>query len=284
MNGNVIEILMRKFPTPKNAIVLIAACALWLCATVTFGQNPVPHEASDAASAPDAAPSVKSALPALGPLFSAVGAGAPPAPWRVVGLPKSHKPLTQFDIVPLDGHSVLRVLSDHSYANLVHDLPDFSLTPGMQLHWRWRLDQPLRQTDLRQRAGDDSPLKVCALFDLPIEQLGFVERNLLRMGRSVSGEKLPAATLCYVWDATLAPGTLLDNAFTHRMRMMVLDSGEQHLGQWMDHKRDLAADFHRAFGAESPTVPPLLAVLVGADSDNTGGHSLGYVGDITLAP
>ena len=202
----------------------------------------------------------------------------------MVGLPKAKKPLTRFDITPVDGRPVLRVQTDRSYANLVHDLPDFALAPGMQLRWRWRLDQPLQGTDLRQRQGDDSPLKVCALFDMPLERLGFVERNLLNVARSVSGEKLPSATLCYVWDATLAPGTLLHNAFSHRLRMIVLDSGEAHLGQWVTHTQDLAADFRRAFGEESATVPPLQAVLVGADADNTGGRSLAYVGDVTLSP
>lgn len=269
---------LNRFPSPRsislNAIFLIAACALWACATAAFGQTSAPVEAPAA---------VSSAAPHLS-LFSSAGGTEPPVPWRVVALPKGHKPLTRFDITPLDGHPVLRVQTDHSYANLVHDLPDLALAPGMHLIWRWRLDQPLRQADLRQRTGDDSPLKVCALFDLPIEQLGFVERNLLRAARSVSGEYLPAATLCYVWDATLPPGTLLHNAFTHRMRMIVLDSGEQHLGQWVAHRQDLAADFHRAFGDESATLPPLHAVLVGADSDNTADHSLAYVGDITLSP
>ena len=202
----------------------------------------------------------------------------------MVGLPKKNKPLTHFDIVPMDGQRVLRVDADHSYANLVHDLPGIALAPGTQLRWRWRLDQPLSETDLRHRAGDDSPLKVCALFDMPLEKIGFVERNLLRVARSASGEKLPAATLCYVWDATLPAGTLLNNAFTQRLRMIVLDSGELHLGQWFTHTQDLAADLRRAFGNESATLPPLDAVLVGADSDNTAGHSLGYVGDVTLSP
>jgi Protein of unknown function (DUF3047) len=260
----------------RLATVLIAACALSICATATFSQNHVPPDGPAAASA-------QPARPLLTP-FSSAGSAVLPAPWRVVGLPNGNKPLTHFDIAPIDGRPVLRVQTDRSYANLVHDLPDFGLTPGMQLHWRWRLDQPLHGTDLRQRQGDDSPLKVCALFDMPIEQLGFVERNLLRMARSVSGEKLPAATLCYVWDAALAPGTLLHNAFSHRVRMIVLDSGAAHLGQWVMHSQDLAADFHRAFGQESATVPPLQAVLVGADSDNTGGHSLAYVGDVTLSP
>lgn len=258
-----------------NAIFSIASCALCYCATAAFAQGNGPLEA----------PAASLARPALylSPFTSASGA-VPPTPWRVVGLPKGNKPLTHFDIIPLDGHPVLRVQTDRSYANLVHDLPDFALAPGMQLRWRWRLDQPLQGTDLRQRAGDDSPLKVCALFDLPIEQLSFVERNLLRVARSVSGEELPAATLCYVWDATLATGTLLHNAFTHRVRMIVVDSGEQRLGQWVAHKQDLAADFRRAFGQESATVPPLLAVLVGADADNTGSYSLGYVEGVTLSP
>lgn len=216
--------------------------------------------------------------------FSTAATGEPPAPWRVLGLPNAHKPLTRFDITPVDGQPVLRVLADRSYANLVHDLPNLVPVPGTQLRWRWRLDQPLREADLRRRDGDDSALKVCVLFDMPLERLGVVERNLLRAGRSLSGENLPSATLCYVWDNALAPGTLLHNAFSHRLRMIVVDSGEQRLGQWVSHTRDLAADFQRAFGEESTTLQPLQALLVGADADNTGGHSLGYVGDVTLSP
>jgi Protein of unknown function (DUF3047) len=229
------------------------------------------------------------AQPAQAPIqqpspFSSASAGEPPAPWRVVGLPMGHKPLTRFDITPIDGQRVLRVQTDRSYANLVHDLPHLVPAPGTQLHWRWRLDQPLRDTDLRRREGDDTALKVCLLFDMPLAGLGLVERNMLRAGRTLSGENLPSATLCYVWDHMLAPGTLLHNAFSHRLRMMVVDSGDQQLGQWRAHTRDVAADFQRAFGEESATLAPLQALLVGADADNTGGHSLGYVGDVTLSP
>jgi hypothetical protein len=229
------------------------------------------------------------AQPAQAPIqpltaFSSSSGGEPPAPWRVVALPMGRKPLTRFDITPIDGQRVLRVQTDRSYANLVHDLPNLVAAPGTQLRWRWRLDQPLRDTDLRRREGDDTALKVCLLFDMQMERLGLMERNMLRAGRSLSGENLPSATLCYVWDHLLAPGTLLHNAFSHRLRMMVVDSGEQQLGQWRTHTRDVAADFQRAFGEESATLPPLQALLVGADADNTGGHSLGYVGDVTLSP
>ncbi|MBK7991225.1 MAG: DUF3047 domain-containing protein [Comamonadaceae bacterium] len=216
--------------------------------------------------------------------FSEATGSKLPSPWRVVGLPGSSKPFTRFDLVPLDDQTVLRVLADHSYANLVHDLPDVVVTRGIQLRWRWRLDQPLPDADLRRRETDDTALKVCLLFNAPAENLGALEQGLLGVARAISGEKLPAATLCYVWDHTLPVGTLLDNAFTSRIRMIVVDSGTKALGQWVSHQRDVTADFNRAFGREFPTLPPLEGVAVGADADNTGGHSVGFVGDVTLSP
>ena len=213
--------------------------------------------------------------------FSSAAEGPPPAPWRVVGLPgNTKKPLTQFDIVQLGADRVLRVHADRSYANLTHALAP--KTTGHVLRWRWRLDQPITHADLHTKGGDDTPVKVCALFDLPLDHLGFVERNLLRLARSASGEHLPGATLCYVWDQKLAAGSELPNAFTQRMRYLVLDSVTSPLHQWVVHSRDLNADFLHSFGTESSTVPPLLAIAVGADADNTGESSLAYVGDISL--
>lgn len=220
---------------------------------------------------------------ALAP-FSSSSGEQPPAPWRVVGVPGDKIPLTIYSIADMDGRKVLRVETSKSYGNLVHDLSAVLAEAGSRLRWRWRLDEPLRGADLRRREGDDSPLKVCALFDMPLAKLGLIERNVLRLARAASGEKLPSATLCYVWDSALATGTLLANAYTARVRIMVVNSGEQRLGQWVSHERDLAADFQRAFGEESDTLPPLQAVLVGGDADNTGGRSLGWVGDVTLSP
>jgi hypothetical protein len=220
---------------------------------------------------------------ALVPFSSAITNQAP-APWRVVGVPSGKIPLTNFSMADIDGRKVLRVATSKSYANLVHDMPLGATAEGLRLKWRWRLDDALQGADLHTRQGDDSPLKVCVLFDMPLEKLGLIERNLFRMARSASSEKLPSATLCYVWDDKLNPATLLLNAYTSRVRMIVVTSGHQHLGQWIVQSRNLAADFRQSFGAESDTLPPMLAILVGGDADNTGGHSLGYVDDIRLEP
>lgn len=216
--------------------------------------------------------------------FSSATTDQPPAPWRVVGVPGGKIPITSFSVADIDGRKVLRVAASKSYGNLVHDLPLGATAAGLRLNWRWRLDDALQGADLHTRQGDDTSLKVCVLFDMPLEKLGLIERNLFRMARAASSEKLPSATLCYVWDEKLNPATLLPNAYTSRVRMIVATSGHQHLGLWIVQSRDLAADFRKAFGAESDALPPMLAILVGGDADNTGGHSLGYVDDVRLEP
>ncbi|NBQ85901.1 MAG: DUF3047 domain-containing protein, partial [Betaproteobacteria bacterium] len=78
--------------------------------------------------------------------------------------------------------------------------------------------------------------------------------------------------------------TALANVHSKRVRYLVLQGPEAPLGQWRTEQRAVAADFLRLFGEESPTVPPVLAIAVGADSDNTRGRSLSFVGDIRWTP
>lgn len=213
--------------------------------------------------------------------FGAPGA-APAPPWRVVGLPKQSKPFTTFSVVELDGKPALKIDADKSYGNLVE--PMKWLTASAHLSWRWRVEQLLDADDLRIKEGDDTAVKVCVLFDLPIDNLPFGERMVMRYARSQTSDFLPGATVCYVWDAHLPVGTMLDSPFTRRLRYMVLESGSAKVGRWVAQRRDVAADFLRLFGDERSTVPTIVGIAVGADADNTQGHSLAYVRDLKLEP
>lgn len=210
---------------------------------------------------------------ALSPL-----AAAPP--WRLVGLAHQTKPFTQFSMVEHDGRHALRIEADRSYGNLVH-----ALAPTQALHhlaWHWQVDLPNTAADLRQRSGEDMAVRVCALFDTPLERLSWIDRGLLKAMRLRSGEAVPPASLCYVWDSRLEPGTLVESPFTRRVRFIVLRGPESPPHRWADERRDLDADFIRAFGDESKEVPPLIGVAVGADADNTGLHTLAYLSDLAL--
>jgi hypothetical protein len=194
--------------------------------------------------------------------------------WRFVGLPS--RPATRIERVELDGEAALRVETAAGYGQWLHEFKPMA-AQAQPIEWQWRLDQRNDAADLRTRAGDDASLRVCAMFALPDAQVPFEERLLLRIARARSAEPLPAATLCYVWDAHLSAGTVLPNAYSGRVRYLVVEDGSSPLGRWRTQRRDLGADFLRVFGDESSVVPPLAALAIGADGDNTGRASLGYL-------
>jgi hypothetical protein len=194
-------------------------------------------------------------------------------------VPGQSAPTPHFAVTDIDGRRVLREQSDAAYGNLVHPRED---TRAGTLSWRWRVDRAVAGVDLRRKEGDDTALKVCALFDMPLGDVPFLERQLQRLASSRAGERLPTATLCYVWDSSLPAGTLLANAYSKRVRYLVTQGTQGATGRWIEERRDLAADFLRAFGDESREVPPLSAVAIGADTDNTGSSSLGHVEALRL--
>lgn len=222
------------------------------------------------------------AVAADGGLAPLVGPGGlPPPPWRVIGMPAQRKPLTHFAVVALDGERVLQVEAMRSYGNLVHE----TLLEGREHHalsWRWRVDEGLPAADLRRRATEDVPVRVCAMFDLPLAAVPFIERQILRAVRLGTPDDPPGASVCYVWDAKLPPGSALVSPFTRRIRYIVLRGPESPWQEWRTESRDVSADFLNLFGDEAKDVPPLIGVAVGADADNTQGRSLAYVADVVL--
>lgn len=216
-------------------------------------------------------------------IVSAEAGVAPAAPWVFAGLPDQQLPATRFSVHGLPGQPVLRVQAQASYGNLVHRLAG---AEAGALVWRWRVERALQGADLRTRQGDDVALKVCALFDLPPDALPFWERQLLRLAESRAGQRLPTATLCYVWDPAWPAESIVPNAYSGRVRYLTLGGAPQ---AWHSVSRDLAADFLRAFGDEwrakpgAPT-PPLQAIAIGADADNTRGQSLAFITGLALRP
>lgn len=199
--------------------------------------------------------------------------------WREAKLPQQKFPPTRYAIETVDGRPALRMDADGSYGNLVHELRTDA--QGLTLSWRWRVDRFANDADLRSKEGDDNAAKVCVFFDLPLERVPFVERQLLRLARSKTGEALPAATVCYVWDRQIAAGSAVPNPYSRRMRYLVLRSAET--GRWHEEKRDVAADFLKLFVDEASSAPAVIGVALGADADNTKGRSLAFVADPVLS-
>jgi hypothetical protein len=213
--------------------------------------------------------------------FSTAPPGPAPAPWHFSTLP--NKKPTTFEVLRQDGRTVLQVQADDSYGNLVHPV-HVALDAGTALAWRWRVERFVEGADLRSRLRDDGAAKLCVFFDLPTGLLPFGERARLALARSATGEDVPSEALCYVWDEKEAQGASMANAFTQRIRMVVLESGPTAVpGTWLSEHRNLLADYQSAFGREAGGLQPdVVGVAISADADNTGGHGLAYFADLDL--
>jgi hypothetical protein len=216
-----------------------------------------------------------------------LSAGAGKDGWRFVGLPhKPEIPATRFETGQAEGVAGVRVSTRSSYGAWK--------SPAGILQWRWRLDQALsggvRAADIQRKDGDDAALKVCVLFDHPLDRVPLGERALLRLARALSAQELPTATVCYVWDPAQAREASGSNPYTRRVRYLVLQGQGAPLQRWVSESRNLAADFARLFGDELPpgsapgAVPWVSAVLIGADSDNTQADSSGWVAQLGWRP
>ena len=191
--------------------------------------------------------------------------GAMPAPWRVEQL-DAKVPPTRYRLREWDGVHAVEAHAVKSMALLARPLQvDLGNTPV--LCWRWRIDAPLKSADMTQKSGDDYAARVYLSFEVPAETLSFGTRMGLGLARALRGDQVPDAAVNYIWDNRHAVGTWQPNAYTDRARMLVLRSGGAEAGRWVDERRDVAADFQRAFG-HAPA--RLTGLAIASDTDNTG--------------
>ena len=188
-----------------------------------------------------------------------------PAPWKVERLSEKHPP-TRYALRRWDGVIAIEAHADKSMALLGRPVAvDLKKTPI--LCWQWRIDAPVASADMTTKSGDDYAARVYLTFSVPPEQLGLGTRAKLALARSIYGDQVPDAALNYVWDNRHPVGTLQDNAYTDRARMLVLRSGAARAGAWVHERRNVLKDFRRAFGDAGGQLGGL---AVASDTDNTG--------------
>jgi len=127
--------------------------------------------------------------------------------------------------------------------------------------------------------NDDAPLRIMVAFDGNKSTLSLKEKMNFELANFISGQEMPYATLMYIWSGKTPVDTILDNARTSRIKMIVVDSGQEHLGEWRLHERDLSADYQKAYG-EAPG--KIIGVALLTDTDNTHSETRAYYGDIEL--
>ncbi|MBU3624831.1 DUF3047 domain-containing protein [Polynucleobacter sp. JS-Safj-400b-B2] len=147
------------------------------------------------------------------------------------------------------------------------------------LQWEWKALSPIVNADNADGYTDDAPLRILVAFDGNKSKLPLKEKMTFEMANLISGQEMPYATLMYIWSGKSPIDSIITNAHTARIKMIVVDSGWDNLGEWHKHQRDLAADYKRAYG-EAPG--EIIGIALLTDTDNTKSETRAFYGDIEL--
>jgi hypothetical protein len=206
-------------------------------------------------------------------------AGSLPRDWRTFSPAPKAAP-TVYTLVRDADRMVLRADAHRSMSSLIRVLRvDLAQTPILQ--WQWRISRVVAAADIDTKAGDDYAARLYVLFDYDATRLPLVTRLKIKLAKLFYGVDVPAAALNYVWDNRHPIGTLRPNAYTERVRMLVVESGNAHADKWRTETRDVAADFRAAFGEEPPAV---VSLAIASDTDNTGEDVTAWYGDMRFLP
>jgi len=188
----------------------------------------------------------------------------------------SGKTLTRYTLVARQGTTVLQADANGAASGLVHD-GDIDLAKTPVAEWRWMVQAPIAGADNSVGDKEDAPARLVFFFDGRSSNLSIGERAEA-LAASAAGEKLPYATLMYIWTNSAPVGTVIANPHTSRVQMIVVGS---EAGKWQSLRRNVVSDFQKAFH-EAPGKLTGYGILT--DTDNTGGTARAWYGDIRFRP
>ncbi len=210
--------------------------------------------------------------------FSAAEAGAGlPSGWEPLVFPKIEKH-TDYALVTDDGSTVVKATSNAAASGLTRKI-DIDLKKFPIMHWRWKVDNVIRKSDVNSKAGDDYAARIYVTFAYEPDKVSFGKKLKYKAGRAILGQDIPIAAINYIWESKTPKDTIVDNAYTDFVKMIVVESGEENVGEWVEEQRNVYEDYKKALGEEPPMIS---GVAVMTDTDNTGESAVAYYGDITF--
>jgi hypothetical protein len=213
------------------------------------------------------------------PFSGATAGGALPSGWQPLRL-SALKRLTEYKLVADQGAVVLNAKADAAASGLLA-VVDFDIKTAPVMQWRWKIRNLIDDQDNSNAAKEDSPARISLGFEGDKSKLGFRDRTASSLAKAGSGRELPYAQLVYIWSNDKPVGTVIENPHTKRVQMVVAASGAANVGKWVPLKRNVYDDFKRAFGEEPGR---LMEVGILTDTDNTGGSTEAWYGDIEFVP
>jgi hypothetical protein len=141
------------------------------------------------------------------------------------------------------------------------------------LTWRWRvLAQPADASE-DDSSRNDSAAGIYVVF--PRKKIPLLP-----------WDKQPINVIKYIWSTSLHRGRVLTKSksalgmIIYEGKFIVIESGQEKLGRWIDERRNVFEDYKKYFGSEPEFDPILVSILT--DSNNTRDIAIADYDDITI--
>ena len=174
--------------------------------------------------------------------------------------------------------AVLHAVAESSASALRHSV-DRPVEANDTLKWSWKVSEIPAGSSAKQKETDDFAARIYVTFAYDPAKANTLTRAEFGLAKSIYGDYPPMSALSYIVEPNLAIGTIVDNPFTSRVKMIVVDNGKS-VGQWQSFERNLLEDYKRAFGA--PPTTAMSGIVVMSDSDNTQSRADAWYGDISF--
>jgi hypothetical protein len=200
------------------------------------------------------------------------------------GLPARWEPLhfksinrhTRYRLVQTAGQVVVQAEADASASGLMRKI---TIDPGEYpiVQWRWKIAGVSKNGTLQGKDGDDYPARLYILFGHDSNKPGFFETLKYETAKLFYGPHLPMTSINYIWAPNASEGLMVPSPYSDRSMMVVVESGERKVNQWVTEERNIREDYRKAFNEEPPMIS---GVAIMTDTDNTGGSATAWYGDI----
>lgn len=201
-------------------------------------------------------------------------------------LPAGWKPLTfekipthtQYDLVKDGDEVVVKAVSEQSSSGITREIRiDPKEFPVVE--WRWKVANILKNGNVNEKSGDDYPARLYITFEYDSTKVGFFEKAKYETVKLIYGQYPPIGAINYIWESKSPIGTMVPNPYTDRVNMIVIESGETRLNEWITEERNIFEDYKKAFGEDPPKIS---GVAIMTDTDNTKERAVAYFGDIVF--
>lgn len=167
---------------------------------------------------------------------------------------------TRYELVNENNVTVLKGQTKNQ-ASIFYREESVDLNKTPVINWSWKVDRTFDDINEKIKSGDDFPARLYV-----VAKTGVMPWNTVAIN--------------YVWASQQPIGANWPNPFTDKAQMVVIQSGDEQVGNWTSHSRDVAKDFKELFGKQ---IDKINGYAVMVDGDNAQKEATAWFGQISFS-